>query len=52
MQTTSITTRIDPGLKSRAEAMAKAQDRSLSYVTNKALARAVEEHEKLAEVLA
>lgn len=51
MQSASLTARIDPDLKSRLENMAKAQDRSVSYVTNKALERAVEEHEALISVL-
>lgn len=45
MGTTTFTTRIDANLKKRLEQVAKYEDRSASYLANKAIERLVEERE-------
>lgn len=45
MPTTTFTTRIDKELKSRLERIAKYENRSASFVANRAIAAAVEERE-------
>lgn len=51
MPTTTFTTRIDVDLKSRLERLAKLDDRSASYMANKAIQNLVEEREATRELV-
>ncbi|MEM7488549.1 MAG: ribbon-helix-helix domain-containing protein [Pseudomonadota bacterium] len=45
MPTVSFTTRIDADLKAKLDAIAKAEDRSASYIANRAIEAALEERD-------
>lgn len=51
MPTTTFTTRIDKDLKARLERIAKFENRSASFVANRAIAAAVEEREATHELV-
>ena len=51
MTTTVLTTRLDTELKTRLETIARYEDRSVSYIANRAIQNLVEEREATRELI-